>query len=302
MDVLITGGMGFVGSHLSKYLSSQGYEITIYDNFSNSKFQESSDSKIHTIKGDILDYSLLSKSLDGIDVVIHLAAQISVEDSIKNPDITIKINVDGTQTVLDACLKKNVKKFIALSSAAIFGESNILPLDENSKTIPISPYGKSKLDMEKIIINFSKKYEIDSIILRAFNIYGLGQSSQYAGVITKFLNQIKENKSLEIFGDGSQTRDFIHIEDLVRCIELSIQNIDEKAGRIYNIGSGQSTSILKLANLCLSLSDKQQEIIFNSKIKGEIMFSETSIEKAKKELGFKPEISLSDGLSKFLKS
>jgi UDP-glucose 4-epimerase len=209
----------------------------------------------------------------------------------------MKVNVDGTQNVLDACMENNVKNFIAISTAAVFGNQDVI--DENSKTDPISPYGKSKLLMEERIIDFSKKHNLNSVILRFFNLYGPGQSLQYAGVITKFLENIREDKSLDIYGNGNQTRDFIHIDDAIECINLAIKNINKKTGKIYNIGSGKSTSILELANLLLKLSDKNLPINFRPEIKGDILHSQTSIDLAKKELGFEPKISLQQGLSRF---
>ena len=299
MNILITGGMGFVGLHLCEYLVKQDHKIIIYDNLSNSQTIRL-DSNIQIIEGDILDYPLLSKSLKNIQTVIHLAAQISVTDSIKDPDNTIKVNVVGTKNLLNGCIENNIKNFIGISTAAVFGNQNTV-LTENSKTDPISPYGKSKLIMEESIINFSKKHNLNYVILRFFNIYGLGQSPQYAGVITKFLKNIREGKSLEINGNGNQTRDFIHIDDVVECINLAMRNLEGKSGRIYNIGSGKNTSILELANLLLKLSRKDLPIHFKSMTKGDIIHSQTSINLAKKELCFEPKISLQEGLSKFLK-
>ncbi len=301
MNIFITGGMGFVGSYLSTYLSKQGNNVTIFDNFSNSS-KNISNSTIKIIHGDILDRTLLSKSLSNIDTVIHLAAQISVTDSFKNSENTMKINVDGTQNVLDACLENNIKKFIAISTAAVFGNQGTTQLNENSNTLPISPYGKSKLQMEKNILEFSKKHNLNSIILRFFNLYGVGQSQEYAGVITKFLKMIADNKPLEIYGTGGQSRDFIHIDDAIECINLAIKNLDGKIGRIYNVGSGKSISILNLAHLLLKISGKDLPIKFKSKIKGEILNSQTSINLVKEELGFQPKILLEEGLARFFHS
>lgn len=298
MNILISGGMGFVGIHLSKYLIKQGHNITIFDNLSNS--QLTSISGITFVKGNILDTELLFKSLNDIELVIHLAAQIDVSDSIRNPENTMKINVDGTKNLLNACVKKNIKNFIAISTAAVFGNQDEL-LDENSKTIPISPYGESKLLMEKIIDEYSKKHNINSIILRFFNLYGDGQSSQYAGVITKFLKRIRENQPLEIYGDGNQTRDFIHIDDAVKCIHQAILHLNGKIGKIYNVGSGKSVSILELAKMLIKISGKQLPIVFKPEIQGDILHSQTSINNVKNELHFKPQVLLQEGLSTFFK-
>jgi len=301
MNILITGGMGFIGSYLSNYLFNKDNKISIYDNFSNSP-NHMSESNFKIIHGDILDRVLLSKSLKTIDIVIHLAAQISVTESLKNPENTIKINVQGTQNILDACLENNIKNFIAISTAAVFGNQDIMPLTEHSKTCPISAYGKSKLLMEKKIVDFSKNNNFNSIILRFFNLYGLGQSSEYAGVITKFLQRITENKPLEIYGTGNQTRDFLHIDDAVKCIDLAIRHLDGNVGKIYNVGTGNCINILNLAHLLLKLSRKELPINFKSEIKGDILNSETSIDLVKKELGFQPKILLEEGLGIFVHS
>ncbi len=299
MNIFITGGAGFVGSHLINYLSKQVHKLTSFDDFSNSSNNNLENYDVKIIRGDILNYSLLSKSLKNMDIVIHLAAQISITDSIKDPENTIKINVDGTKNILNACLENNIKNFIGISTAAVFGNQDEI-LSENSICLPISPYGESKLMMEEFIINFSKKHNFNSVILRFFNLYGPGQSPQYAGVITKFLKNLQENKPLEIFGDGNQSRDFIHIDDAVRCINSTIKNLEGKSGRVYNIGSGTSTSILQLANLLLKLTEKEIQIQFKPEINGDIVHSQTSIDLAKNELDFKSKISLEDGLSRFL--
>ena len=299
MHILITGGTGFLGSHLSSFLINQGHTITIFDNFSNSKSKILTNSKIKIIEGDILNYSVLSDSMKSIDLVIHLAAQISVKDSIKNPEKTMKINVQGTQNVLDSCIENKIHNFIAASSAAVFGNQLIMPLTEDSTKNPISAYGKSKLLMEEKITEFSKQNNLNSIILRFFNLYGIGQSKQYAGVITKFLKNIKENKNFEIYGTGKQTRDFINVDDAVNSFDLAIKKIDGKIGKIYNVGSGTSITIYELTKLFLDISGKNLEISYKSQSVGDIVHSQTSIKLITSELGFIPKISLKKGLEKF---
>ncbi len=298
MQILITGGCGFVGSHLSKYLLEKGHKVVAYDNFSNSKKNENS-LQPRVIKGDILDLSHISKCLEKIDLVIHLAAQISVIDSNSHPEKTLKINVQGTENVLNACVKQQVKNFIGISSAAVFGNQNNI-LSENSPTLPISVYGKSKLLMEKMIVDFSKNHNINSVILRFFNLYGKNQSPQYAGVIAKFLDKIKNCQPVVICGDGSQTRDFVHVDDAISCIDLAIQKMDGKSGEIYNVGSGQSTKILDLAKLLICLSKKNIPISFLDPIENDIIHSRTSIELASDDLGYVPKRTLQDGLSELL--
>ena len=299
MNFFITGGAGFIGSHLIPAILDFGNQITIYDNFSNSSKEKifslfKKDVKI--IEGDILDYDKLSDSMINHDFVIHLAAQIDVAESIKNPDNTKKINVDGTVNILNSCKKNNINNFIGISSAAVYGNSEKLPLQENSPCFPISPYGQSKLDMEKEIINFAKNNNLNSIILRIFNIYGIGQTDAYAGVITKFLNKIKDNQPLTVFGDGTFSRDFIHIKDVINAILIASKNIEGKRGNIYNIASGEKVTINELAKLVLLNSKKDLEISYLPPKKGDIPHSQADTTLAKIELNFIPKISLKEGV------
>jgi len=304
MRVFVTGGAGFIGKHLVKVLIKQTHEITIYDNFSNSTKDDLNEypfNKIKVITGDIRNFEDLSKNLVGNDVMIHLAAKISVNESIQNPKETFETNVDGTKNVLKACHANKIKKFFVLSSAAVYGNNSVNHMSvENEDTHTISPYGESKQIMEEKIIDFSNKYNLDSIIFRLFNVYGEGQSAEYAGVISKFVECSKKNIPLTIFGDGKQTRDFVAIEDVVNLITKLISSDFEKRGEIYNVGSGKSTSILELANLIKKLSNKELEIKFKKKRIGEIEHSIASIKKAKEELNYDPKIKLSQGLREFL--
>jgi len=297
--IFITGGAGFIGSTLVDSLLTMGESITIFDNFSNSSTEKIShllDKGASLVTGDIRDYDSLEKNLAGHNLVIHLAAQIDVVESILNPENTHEVNVGGTENVLKACLKQNIKNIIAASSAAVYGVPKKLPLIETSDTVPISPYGQSKLDMEQLIHDFSLKNKLNSICLRFFNIYGKGQTDAYAGVITKFMKNILEDKPLVIFGDGYNTRDFISVKDVVDSIKNAIKNVDGKRGNSYNIASGNLISILDLANLMLSISEKSRQIKFSPSRKGDIVHSQSNIDLAISELGFMPKIPLRQGL------
>jgi len=295
MKILVTGGAGFIGKHLVKSLIEKGYSVTIFDNFSN--FEKDSvvsfvNMGAKIIVGDITKLEDIINAASGCDIVVHLAAKISVEESIKNPSETFHINVDGTKNVLISCEKNHVKKLVVASSAAVYGES--LPeikLTENSKTNPISPYGESKVMMEHEISEFVAKHNIDCIILRFFNIYGMGQSPEYAGVITKFIKRIAMNEPLEIFGDGMQTRDFVSIKDVINSIYDAIEN--GKNGT-YNIASGKTITIKELAEFMISLSGKDLGIIYSNAKKGDIRFSQADISLAKKELGYLPKYGLEE--------
>jgi len=285
MQIFVTGGAGFIGINLCKKLALL-HKVTVYDNFSNSS-QENFPAieNVTLIVGDILNNSKLFNAMKNHDIVIHLAAKIDVIDSINNPDNTFQTNVQGTQNVLDSCNSHNISKIIVASSAAIYPNSDN-PIDEKSITKSLSPYGQSKLDMEKIIIQSKINYSI----LRLFNVYGNGQTT---GVIANFKKNILENKPLTIFGDGKAIRDFIHIDNVIDAIILSMKSISG----IYNIASGNGTSISDLAKLFIELSGKNSEIIYKSARDGEIICSIANITKSQKELGFYRKISLDVGLN-----
>ncbi|KAG0511278.1 MAG: UDP-glucose 4-epimerase [Nitrosopumilales archaeon] len=305
MKIFVTGGAGFIGSALVKSFLEKNYTVMIFDNFSNSSEENVStllNKGASLVKGDVRKFEDIEKALNDYDLVIHLAAQISVEESIKKPELTHSINVGGTENLLKACVAKKVNKIILASSAAVYGQPKELPLTESSPISPISPYGQSKVEMEKLLEEFSKNYGLNGISLRFFNIYGKGQTDEYAGVITKFMKNISENKPLIIFGDGSNTRDFISIVDVVDSILSAIEKIEGKKGNYYNVATGNFISIKELAELMLSISDKNLGIKYESPKKGDILHSQTSINLLQKELGFYPKIKLSDGLKELRES
>jgi len=301
MRIFITGGAGFIGIHLCKKLLELNHDVTVYDNFSNSSqenFISTINQKVTLIFGDILDNPKLVTSMKNHDVVIHLAAKISVPESIKNPQLTFDVNVNGTQNVLNACLKNNITKIIVASTAAVYQNSSTkIILDEASPVEPQSPYGQSKLEMENKIIDFASVHNIDATILRFFNVFGIGQSLEYAGVITKFQENIQNNSSLVIFGDGTVTRDFVHVDDIVDAITLTILH---SKNSIYNIASGVSTSISNLAETMIAISGKDIKIIYQPSRPGDILFSASDISLAKETLKFTPKISLKNGLEQFM--
>ena len=290
MKILVTGGAGFIGKHLVKYLLDKGNTITIFDNFSNSE-EKSLDhfikDGVKVVNGDIRNFEEILKETKNQEILIHLAAKISVNESIINPSETFEVNVNGTKNVLEACKRNKIKKIIIASSSAVYGESlSKIKLNETSKTEPISPYGESKLKMEQEI---RKSKDADYVILRFFNIFGIGQSLEYAGVITKFIEMISLNKPLQIFGDGMQTRDFVSINDVVESIYDAIKFGKNKT---YNIGSGKATTINELAKFIISLSKKNLEIQHNADKTGDIRFSEADITLAKNEIGYRPKFGL----------
>ena len=306
MRIFVTGGAGFIGRYCVKSFLEKNYEVTIFDNFSNSSKNMISsllDDGVQLVEGDITIQDEISNVISGHDLVIHLAAKIGVENSIKFPKETFLTNVDGTINVLNACVKHEIKNVIAASTAAVYGEPENpnIPISEDQKTSPTSPYAESKLKMEELIQSFSKKHNLNSIILRIFNVYAKGQSPEYAGVITKFLDKISKNEPLEIFGDGSQTRDFVAIQDVVDAFQISIEKLKGKSGSIFNIGSSKYTTIKSIAELMINLSGKKIDVKYSKQKEGDIRNSWADITLAKKYLGYTPKIELAVGIKNLIK-
>ena len=228
--ILVTGGAGFIGSHIVDRLLNEGFEVTVIDNLSTgqiSNLAHNLDKKeLQFVKGDIRDWSLVKKTMKNVDAIFHEAAIVSVPLSIQNPILTKDVNVNGTLNLLKACLECGVKRFIFASSAAVYEGSSSPQKNEDLSTNPISPYGVSKLAAEHYIRSFYKLYGLETTSLRYFNIYGPRQSydkkSQSGGVISVFLNKLLENMQLIINGDGEQTRDFVYVHDIVEANMLAL--------------------------------------------------------------------------------
>jgi len=304
--ILVTGGAGFIGSHLVDELVKEGFEVNVLDNLSTGRIENI---KHHLekgcfnfIEGNILERKDVEKALEDAEAVFHLAAITSVPYSIKHQKVTYEVNVDGTRNLLDACLRSSVERFIYLSTCAVYGEPEYLPVDENHPTNPISPYAESKLKAEQACMEFQEAYGLKTTILRPFNIYGPRQRNDwYGGVIANFIERLREGKQPLIYGDGKQTRDFIYIDDAVRAFMTAL-NRDDAVGRIFNIATGIPTSIDRLAQLLIELFGadgiKPQH---TSPRQGDIRHIYADIEEANLYLGFKPRVSLKEGLSTLIR-
>jgi len=234
--------------------------------------------------------------MSDIDAVVHLAAITSVAFSVEHPDLTFKNNVMGTLNLLDACVRAKVKNFVFASSAAVYGNPQYLPVDENHPTQPLSPYGSSKMEGEVRCRIFMEEHGLKTLALRIFNAYGPRQPlNAYSGVITHFMDRMRRDEPLVIFGDGSITRDFVHVWD-VREALLKALIADNAKGEIVNIGSGKATSINDLAKTVLDLAGKDLGIVYEKPKIGDIKASVADISKAEKLLHFKPSVSLRKGL------
>ena len=290
MHFAVTGGAGFVGSHLVNYLIKEGHSISVIDNLSYGKKQnlaEVSD-QIKFYQEDIRDFEALKKILKNVDGVFHQAALTVVQDSLKKPQEYQDVNVSGTENIFKLA-KEHGLKVVFASSSSVYGHKENMPIRENAERKPINPYGKTKLDDEYLFEKYSN-LGVSIIGLRYFNIFGKGQTLAYSGVITKFLDRIRESKPPIIFGDGSQIRDFVFVGDVVRA-NLTCMN-NKSSNFLINIGSGKATSILQLANMMIGFSGLSLQAIFQEPQKGDIHKSHADIDSAKKLLKWEPKTEL----------
>ena len=301
--VLVTGGAGFIGSHLVDELVKRRFHVTVLDDLSTGRVENLSSclERIRFVRGDIRDKGNVEFALRDVDSVFHLAAIASVPYSVEHPEATYEININGTTSLLESSSRSSVKKLVYVSSSAVYGDPKYLPIDENHPLSSISPYAESKLKTEQLCKEYQESYGLKTVILRPFNVYGPRQTSnQYAGVIISFIERLREGRPPIIYGDGLQTRDFIYIEDAVRALILASQN-EEAAGRIFNVASGLPTSINQLAQLLIDMFDIDRiEPIHVGAREGDIRHSYAETKEAKTHLGFEAQISLREGLSSLL--
>jgi len=304
--VLVTGGAGFIGSHIVDRLLSDGYDVTVLDDLSSGSLgniaRHKGEKAFRLVKGDIRDAKLVREALKGVDAVFHEAALVDVSLSIKNPLLFDEVNVDGTLNLLKTSLDSNVKRFIFASSAAVYGNSKPAKKKENMVLKPISPYGVSKMASENYVHLFNELYGLETVSLRYFNVYGPRQTftSSYSGVITSFVNRLLLNQPPIVNGDGKQTRDFVHVDDVVSANLLALA-CENAVGEAFNIASGTTISIYELARMLQrTINAKNSTPIFAEPRQGDVKHSSADISKAEKLLGFSPKIRLEDGLSRLV--
>jgi len=304
--ILVTGGAGFVGSHLVDRLMKEGCEVAVLDNFSSGRLENVEhhldSEKFCLTKGDIRNLDDVKEAVKNVDAVFHLAAIVSVPLSIENPLLVNDVNVKGTLNLLESSLKADVKRLIYASSSAVYGEVDRLPIDERCPTNPVSPYAVSKLSAEYYCKVFCENYGLDTLCLRYFNVYGPRQvSDSYSGVITQFINRIKQRKSPIVDGDGQQTRDFVHVKDVVEVNMLALE-CQHGFGEVINVGTGKQITINQLAEILLELSGRSDlKPKYVAPRKGDIRNSCADISKAIRALGYEPKVTLKEGLRMLLK-
>ena len=299
MKFVVTGGAGFIGSHLSEYLIKEGHSVIVIDDLSVGKIEnlENIKEKIDFYQADILDFEEMEKIVVNADGLFHEAALVSVPESFEKPELYNKVNVDGTKNIFELA-KKNGFKVVYASSSSIYGNPTKIPITENDEKNSLNPYANTKIEDEMLAQKYSD-LGVSIIGLRYFNVYGKGQSGEYAGVITKFMERLSQKKQPIIDGNGIQLRDFVFVEDVVRA-NLAAMMSDLNFG-FFNVGTGRAISILELAKLMIDLYELSIEPIFGTHRKGDVKKSVADISLAIKKLNWKPETKLEDGLLKIIK-
>ena len=304
--ILVTGGAGFIGSNVVKQALKQGIKITVIDSLELTATEMDGyiQSGVDYIQCDIRDLDRLNMVKGEFDSLIHLAAQVSVPRSFTHQKETEEINGKGTENVLALAEKLGIKRFILASSSAVYGDYEHMPLEESKVGTIQSPYAKTKLDNE-IMIEKSFAKGKECVALRFFNVYGKeqGKNSEYAAVIPIFVNSLREGKEITIFGDGKQTRDFVHVSDVSRLlISLSINKWPQLRQHVFNVGSGQSQTILHVATLVQNFIDngKPLEIRYDMEREGDIRHSIASMDSTKEQLGWEPSIGFEEGLRRLI--
>ena len=300
MKILVTGGAGFIGSHIVEYLVQRGNNVIVLDNLSNGKMQNMSkvSDDINFVNGDVRDYNLVEQLVKDVDGVFHEAALVSVPESFKMQNEYFDVNVNGTENILKLA-KEYGFKIVYASSSSVYGNPKSVPIKEDDDRNPLNPYAKTKLEDELLAEKYSEM-GVHVIGLRYFNIFGRRQSKEYAGVIKLFLEKIQQNKAPIINGDGSQTRDFVYVEDVVKANILAMDsNIKYK---FLNVGTGFSISILDLANACIEASGLSLKPVHGPQLLGDILDSKADLELIKKSLEWKPITKLEDWLVQVISS
>jgi UDP-glucose 4-epimerase len=298
---LVTGGAGFIGSHLVDRLLNQGEGARVLDNLDTGKKENLANSikEIDFRKGDIRDSKAVKKAVKGVDYVLHIAAQRSVPRSINNPLSSNEVNVQGTLNVLWLAKEAGVRRVVYASSSSVYGNSQTMPLKESYPPAPISPYAVSKLVGEYYCEVFYRIYGLETVSLRYFNVFGPRQDphSQYANVVPLFINAGLEGKSVEVHWDGLQSRDFTYIENTVNATLLAA-TVPGVAGKVFNVGSGRDYSVLDLLKTVERILDRPINYTHTPARKGDVRRTLADVSQAERLLGYKASVGFEEGLER----
>lgn len=306
MKYLVTGGAGFIGSNIVKKLLENGEKVRVLDNFATGKrenlfpFRDNKNFKLY--EGDLRSFHIVRNAVKGVDYILHQGALPSVPRSINDPITTNDVNILGTLNILEAAKEFGVKRVVYASSSSVYGNSEKLPKIEDMPVAPLSPYAISKYTAERYCQVYYKIYGLETICLRYFNIFGLDQdpTSQYSAVIPKFVKLMKEDKQPVIYGDGTQSRDFTYVDNVVEAnlLACTAKNV---AGEVFNIACGKRYTVLQLAEIINKILGKNIDPVFEKERVGDVKHSQAKIEKAKKTLGFKVVCGFEKGLRKLIR-
>lgn len=308
MKYLVTGGAGFIGSHIVESLLEQGHYVRVLDNFSTGKRENIEEltrrfdgNRLDVLEGDVRDVSRIREAVRGVDILFHEAAFVSVPQSMDEPQNCFDVNVAGTSLLFDAARKAGVRRAVVASSAAVYGDSDAFPLLEVTPLQPKSPYAVSKRVKEMYAELFTGTFGFDVVALRYFNVYGPRQrpDSMYAAAVPIFARRLLDNKSVTVFGDGGQTRDLINVHDIVRANLIASEH-PKAAGKIFNICTGVETRLLDLLDVMYELLPNAPTHEFAPPRAGDIYRSVGSPQKAADVMGFRAEVSLVDGLKEVI--
>lgn len=298
MKILVTGGAGFIGSHIVDKMIEKDYEVVVVDDLSTGR-KENLNPKAKFYRLDIRSFAELEKVFEKekFEFVCHQAAHVSVRESLQDPVFDAQVNILGSLNILQGCLKYGIKKVIfASTGGALYGDADILPTSETYPPKPISPYGVSKLSVEHYLHYYKMEYKLDYVVLRYANVYGPRQDPfGEAGVVAIFSQKIAKNAQPIINGDGKQTRDFIYVDDVVSANLLALKSDFTDT---FNVGTGKQTSINELFHLLVSISGKKVKEVHGPEQKGEQRVSALDCRKIKEKLGWEPKVKLEDGLRK----
>ena len=294
MRYIVTGGAGFVGSHLVEQLIEKQHDVIVIDNLSKGKKENLSKviDRIKFLDLDIRDYTSMEQNIRNVDGIFHQAALTVVQDSFKRPEEYSQVNVEGTENIFRLANENNIKVVFA-SSSSVYGHQKNMPISENAEKNPINPYGKTKLD-DEILMEKYVKLGAKIIGLRYFNIFGKGQTKEYAGVITKFFDRISNGEPPIIYGDGLQIRDFIFVGDIVKANMEAMSN--DTSNFIVNVGSGKAITILELAEMMIRISKSDLKPVFKDPLEGDIQKSHADTSLINQKLGWRIEVELEDWL------
>jgi nucleoside-diphosphate-sugar epimerase len=301
---LITGGCGFIGSHLAEALVGEGHAVRVFDNLSSGRLENLHGfaDRVDVVRGDIREPDALRGAMHGVEFVFHEAALVSVAASVEQPGENDAINIRGTLNVLQAARAAGVRRVVFASSAAIYGNNPDLPKREEMLPEPESPYALSKLTGEHYLRLFSTLYGLETVVLRYFNVFGPRQDarSMYSGVISKFAADLGAGRTPTIFGDGRQTRDFVFVKDVVQANLLAMRSDKVGHGEIFNVATGAHHSLLELLEMLQQITGRRVAPHFGDTRAGDIRHSYADISKIQRLLGYQPRFNLETGLRQWL--